>query len=185
MNIFSTKSIGLYALAIGGAIVFFNLVTSYGEANIKAPISVAGSYLIAAPDLPDCLQNKSLLFNIQQSGVYLNANLNILDGKNTDILKIQQRSPATSSNNLRPTFSGRLREQKLELSGTLPNSTCPNPSQLRISGSIAKDTPSNRGQLQGQLWLTQRDRPEAAPVKFTATIQPSIPSSDKKLTQSH
>ena len=48
MNLFSAKSIGLYSLAIGSAIVFFQVVTSYGEANIKAPISIAGDYLINA-----------------------------------------------------------------------------------------------------------------------------------------
>jgi hypothetical protein len=185
MNIFSARSIGLYALAIGGAVVFFNLVTFYGEAKIEAPISVAGNYLITASDLPDCLQKKSLLLNIQQSGIYLNANLNIIDVKNIDILNIKQRTPANLIQNLRPTFSGRLRDRQLELSGKLPTTTCPNPSQLRLEGTLANGNQLERLKLHGQLWLTSRDRPETAPVKFTATFESSTPTSEQKADRAH
>jgi hypothetical protein len=184
MNVFSAKSIVIYSLAIGSAIVFFNLVTNYGEANSKAPISVSGNYLITAPDLPGCLQNKALFFDIQQSGIYLNATLNITASNTPDLLVPKERSPDTPKN-LRPTFSGRLRDRQLELSGTLPTANCPTPSQLRINGSVAKATQTNGGQLQGQLWLTNRDRPETAPVKFTANLQTSSPSSAPQSTQSH
>jgi hypothetical protein len=177
MNVFSAKSIGLYALAIGSAIGFFNLVTSYGEANIRAPQSIAGIYPIVAENLPGCLQRKALLFNIQQSGIYLNAHLNTIDIKNADILdvRVKDRSPAAPSTNPRPAFAGKLQGQKLDLSGSVPIASCPIPSQLRLSGAFATSD-DRRPMLQGQLWLTDRTQLQGSPVKFTATQQPSLPA---------
>jgi hypothetical protein len=168
MNVFSAKSIGLYTLAIGSAIGFFNLVTSYGEANIKAPQPMAGIYPIVAENLPGCLQHKALSFNIQQSGIYLNANLNEIEIENTDSLKTNGRS----------TFSGKLQGQQLDLSGIVPTTTCPIRTQLRLSGSLAKSGAQNVRQLQlkGQLWLTDRDNDPGSRVNFTATQQPLTPS---------
>jgi hypothetical protein len=180
MNVFSAKSIGLYSLAIGSAIGFFNLVTSYGEANIKAPQPMAGIYAIVAENLPGCLHHKALSFNIQQSGIYLNANLNAIDLKNTDSLniKVTDRPPTTPIANPRPTFSGKLQEQQLDLNGIVPTTTCPVRTQLRLSGSLAKSGANVRQlKLQGQLWLTDRDNAPGSPVNFTATQQP--------LTSSH
>jgi hypothetical protein len=181
MNVFSAKSIGLYSLAIGSAIGFFNLVTSYGEANIKAPPPMAGIYAIVAENLPGCLQHKALSFNIQQSGIYLNANLNAIDLKNADILniKVTDRSPTTPIANPRPTFSGKLQGQQLDLSGVVPTTTCPVRTQLRLSGLLVKSDDRNGRQLQqlkGQLWLSDRGNTPGSPVNFTATPQPSTPS---------
>lgn len=163
MNVFSAKSIGLYSLAIGSAIVFFQVVTSYGEANIKAPISVNGNYLINARNLPDCLHQKQLVLQLQQSGVYLNASL------------IKDKQENTNTRATRPTFSGRLQDLKLNLSGTLSPEICPQPSQLQITGSISKtSTAIERPRLlQGQLRLTNRNIQSSSPVEFTGTIQPS------------
>ena len=155
MNHFSPKSIGLYIIAIGSAIGFFQVVTSYGEANIKAPIAVAGDYLISAPSLAGCLQQQQLLLRLQQSGIYLNASL------------ASDRSDLTS----RPTLSGRLSASKLDLSGNVPSTLCSPASQLRIAGSFARVAGSNQ-RLQGQLWLTSADN-TPTPVDFTGTLQPS------------
>jgi hypothetical protein len=185
MNIFSAKSIGLYSLAIGSAIGFFHVVTSYGEANIKAPISVTGNYLITAQNLPGCLQGKTLLLRLQQSGIYLNASLSIVD-----------RSETTMTKDIRPTLSGQLRNRQLSLSGLLPPEICLQPSQLRIAGSLVqplsssittvKSTANSIAAIQGQLWLTNRSVSETLPVTnsvaFTGTFQPSI---EPKSTQSH
>jgi hypothetical protein len=178
MNIFSARSIGLYTVAIGSAIGFFNLVTSYGEANIKAPIAVAGNYLIASQDLPGCLQHKAVLLKLQQSGVYLNASLMTIDvANNSDLQNITDRAATTSSTNLRPTFSGRLHDNRqLDLSGSLPPASCPVPAQLRISGSIVSSSPTD-GKLRGQLWLTNKDGVQGSPVNFTAIVQPLAKSS--------
>jgi hypothetical protein len=175
MNVFSAKSIGLYALAIASAIGFFNLVTSYGEANIKAPKPMAGTYEIVSENLPGCLQHKTLLFNIKQSGIYLNANLTTLDGlKPAAASAPQDRSTPTTDS--RPTFSGRLQGQQLDLSGLVPTTICPIPSELRLSGSVARSGDRNGQKLLGQLWLTDRTHPQGSPVNFTATQQPLVPA---------
>jgi hypothetical protein len=175
MTLFSAKSIGLYSLAIGSAIGFFNIVTSYGEANIKAPLLVTGNYLITSPNLPDCFQQKQLILKIQQSGIYLNGS-------------IATASQIGSNNNeTRPTFSGRLQDRQLELSGRVPPDICPQGSQLKITSTIAKigvtDTkkplePALDRQLQGQLWLTNLSNQTGKPIAFTGILQPSTQSAE-------
>jgi hypothetical protein len=173
MNVFSAKSIGLYSLAIGSAIGFFQIVTSYGEAHIKAPISVAGNYLITAQNLPDCLQQKQLVLKLQQSGVYLNASI------------VKDKQDLTNNRDTRPTFSGRLQARQLNLSGTLPPEICPQSSQLQIAGTItntrtATDSPLVKDRetlrerqqlLKGKLWLATGNSQRPAPVEFTGTLQ--------------
>jgi hypothetical protein len=201
MKIFSIKSIGLYSLAIGSAIAFFQLVTSYGEANVKAPISVSGSYLISGQDLPGCLHNKALLFKLQQSGIYLNANLIAIDeskgvnapaaidssrGRLRQRFSKEEAAPTEKAiaTDIRPTFSGKLSTStlpnKLDLTGRIPTKICPLPSQLRVTGLIASaDAPiyDRTPQLQGKLWLTSQDLTPALPVDFTGAIQIKTPSS--------
>ena len=166
MNLFSAKSIGLYSLAIGSAVVFFQVVTSYGEANIKAPISIAGDYLITTQNLPNCLQKQPLFLRLQQSGIYLNASL-VKDLR--DIVT-------------RQTFSGRLSVRatsplrQLNLSGLLPTNICPQPSQLRLAASVSKSGAANNV-LRGQLWLNISDVAPASPVEFTGTFERQVRSS--------
>lgn len=173
MNIFSVKSVILYSLAIGSAIGFFQIVTSYGEANIKAPISVTGNYLITAEKLPSCLQGKQLLLKLQQSGIYLNASI---------------VNEATAKDN-RPTFSGRLNHRQLNLIGILPTNICAQLSQLKIAGSLVEHFPakiikSNSSgavavvnkhpqELQGQFQVASKNSSYTTPFEFTAIIQPS------------
>ena len=175
MNIFSARSIGLYSLAISGAIGFFQVVTSYGEANIKAPISISGNYLITAQNLPDCLQNRTLILNLQQSGIYLNGIL------------VSDRGETTKPKDPLPTLSGKLQNRHLSLTGLLrlPMTMCHPKSQLRIVGSIVKMSSAidKTPQLQGQIWLTSPDLTQALPAKFTGKLQPlTLPSTQ---SQSH
>jgi hypothetical protein len=151
MQIFTAKSIGIYSLAIGGSIVFFQLVTGYGEANSKAPIAITGTYLITAQNLPGCLYQKKLALNLLQSGIYLNASL------------VKNQPKTTTSSNSYPTLSGKLKARQLNLSGLLPPEICPQPSRLQITGSIQGDRDRR---LQGQLWIAGKSS------EFTATLQP-------------
>jgi hypothetical protein len=173
MTLFSAKSIGLYSLAIGSAIVFFNVVTSYGEATLKAPMPVDGNYLITAQNLPTCLQQQRLTLNIQQSGMYLNASLT------TD------RLASNSIGNPRPTFSGRFHDRQVDLSGLIPTNICPQGSQLQISGSIVEITPtatkepiksSSNRQLQGQIRASERDNQQGRSIPFIGILQPATRS---------
>lgn len=175
MNVFSLKSLGLYSLVVGSAIGFFQLVTSYGESNIKAPISVVGNYLITAQQLPNCLQNKQLILKLQQSGIYLNAST--ID-----------RGKMKTTKDDHPTLSGRLNGQKLQLTGLLPTAVCDRLSQIRIAGSfvtlphqiVDRQTPGTDEilakqppQLQGQLSIDRPDGSQSSPVNFTGIVQPS------------
>jgi hypothetical protein len=176
MNVFSTKSICLYSLAIISAIGFFNFVTSYGEANIKAPISVDGNYLITAQNLPTCLQHNQLILKLQQSGIYVNAIL----------VNDRPETPTTQASH--PTLSGRLHVRQLNLIGSLPPALCPQSWQLQIAGSFGESLPSNLTknrnsaiQLQGKLWFTspeidshsERLHQRASPIEFIGIRQSS------------
>jgi hypothetical protein len=167
MNLFSAKSIGLYSLAIGSAIIFFNVVTSYGEANLKAPLSVEGNYLITAQNLPTCLQQQPLLLAVQQSGIYLNASL-------------ERDRPANSSNtNLHPTLSGRLRDRQLDLNGLASTDICPQSLQLHVTGAI--DKIGSQGAAQpGQTRLSRNLKGEIRvgdrSGTFTGSLQPTTRS---------
>jgi hypothetical protein len=175
MNVFSLKSLGLYSLVIAGAIGFFQIVTSYGEANIKAPMSVVGNYLITAPNLPNCLQNKQLLLKLQQSGIYLNASL------------IDRSQVTTMNKDNHPTLSGRLNSQKVNLTGLLSTTLCDRLSPIHITGSfanlpnqivdrqttkVAKILAQQPPQLQGQLTIDNPDGRQSSPFNFTGMIQP-------------
>lgn len=160
MQIFTAKSIGIYSLAIGGSIVFFQLVTGYGEAHSKAPIAITGTYLITAQNLPSCLYQQNLALNLLQSGIYLNASL------------VKNQPKTTTSSNSYPTLSGKLKDRQLNLSGLLPPQICPQPSRLQITGSIQGDRDRR---LQGQLWIAGKSgklSPADRSIEFTATLQP-------------
>jgi hypothetical protein len=178
MNVFSVKSIGLYSIVIGSAIGFFHMVTSYGEANLKAPISVAGNYLINAQQLPTCIQNKQLLLKLQQSGIYLNASL------------VDERQKVTSVNDSRPTLSGRLNVRQFHLTGLLPTTICDRLSRFKIAGSLVNHLPgkilkpkpsgdtkiadNHQQQMQGQISIF--DGSKTSSFEFTGAIQPSTQS---------
>jgi hypothetical protein len=154
---FSARSIGLYSLAIGSSIAFFHAIASYGEAHIKAPLAITGRYSIADRNLPNCLQTKQLLLDLQQSGIYLNASLVANSGNNI------------APNTTRPTLSGQLHDRHLNLSGPLPTTLCPQLTSVRIVGTIATN-----GHLQGQIWFTNdrsNVRSASDTSEFTATPQ--------------
>jgi hypothetical protein len=152
LNNFSVKSIGLYGVAIGSAIGFFHLVTSYGEAHLQAPHAIAGVYAIAdAANLPDCLRQPQLAIEIQQSGMYLTGNLT------TD-----SSNPAR-----RPTLSGSFRDRQLQLDGLVSTNICPRAASVRITGTIALDR-----HLQGRLSIAPEQLGTSTPSTsstFTAT----------------
>jgi hypothetical protein len=156
VNTFSVKSIGLYSLAIGSSIVFFHLVTSYGEAHLQAPSAIAGVYAIVDPqNLPDCLHQSQLALDLQQSGMYLTANLT------TD----STNPPNPNAN--RPTLSGRFRDRQLQLEGLVPTKICPQLSRIQITGTIAPDR-----RLQGRLSIVKKNPEPSIPAAwfvFTAT----------------
>jgi hypothetical protein len=186
MNVFPLKLVGLYSLAIGATIVFFHTVTSYGSANLKAPISVEGNYLLNDQKLPGCLQHKTFLLKLQQSGIYLNASLIEIDRfVGIDTTKMIDNA-LVINRNIQPTLSGKLVQsaatlptQKFSLSGSLPIANCAQSSQLEISGFLAeKLTPKHPQQLQGQIAISNGTNIRTQPVEFTGKSIPLIRSKE-------
>jgi hypothetical protein len=159
MSHFNLKSLAFYGVAIGSVVLLFRVVSVYGEANLKAPPAVGGSYRISAQNLPGCLKSDTLVLDIKQSGTYLFGSL--LPGK-TDA------KTATMAEE-KPSLTGRLSTQQLSIEGPIPwVSSCNKPVaqadgsggtiSVKIQGVINEET------LDGQIALSST--PTAA--EFTA-----------------
>ncbi|MEG3850644.1 hypothetical protein QT971_26170 [Microcoleus sp. herbarium19] len=154
MNHLSLKSLAFYGIAIGSVSLLFKVVSAYGEANLKAPPPIAGSYRFDAKNLPECLKSDSLVLTIEQSGVYLSGNLRSKAG----------REPQKTAEE-KPTLLGKWENQGLSLSGAVPNlAGCSEPaatdrkSSVKLRGIVEKD------RLKGKISLTDG----AAATDFTA-----------------
>jgi hypothetical protein len=109
MNHFNFKSLAFYGVAIGSVLLLFKTVTVYGENNLKAPPVISDRYrLTLAENLPNCEKSDTLMLNIQQSGIYLNASV----------------LPANPSADIdeKHSLTGLLKNQQLNLSGKLDRS---------------------------------------------------------------
>jgi hypothetical protein len=109
MHTFNVKSLAFYAIAISSVLLVFKVVTAYGESQLKAPKSISGKYnLILADNLSgsNCKKN-TLVLNIQQSGIFLNASL-LQTPTNKEISTDEE-------NNF--SLNGRLNNQQLSLKG--------------------------------------------------------------------
>ncbi|WP_392533010.1 hypothetical protein [Nostoc sp. C117] len=109
MNHFNFKSLAFYGVAISSVLLLFKTVTVYGENNLKAPPVVSDRYrLTLAGNLPNCEKSDTLLLNIQQSGIYLNASV-LPANANADIDE-------------KHSLTGLLTNQQLNLSGKIDRS---------------------------------------------------------------
>ncbi|MBD2690401.1 hypothetical protein [Anabaena catenula] len=108
-NNFNFKSLAISGIAIASVLVLFKTVTAYGENNLRATSLINSRYrLTLAKNLPNCEKGNSLILNIQQSGIYLNASL-LPPQANADTKK---QFP----------LSGKLQNQELHLSGKIDTS---------------------------------------------------------------
>lgn len=158
MNHFKLQSLVFYGVAIGSVLLLFKVVTAYGEANLKAASSIEGRYRLSLDqNLPDCLQLSDLVLNIQQSGIYLNGSL----------LTVENDAQQTKNAQNRPSLTGKLINQQLQLSGNVPiSSICKQPVgstalAIAISSQLQGDN------LTGKLTLNQTSRE----IQFTAKRQ--------------
>jgi hypothetical protein len=95
MGHFNLKTLTFYGVMIGSVLVLFNIVTTYGENSLKAPVNISGKYLLESPDLPDCLKSEKLVLAIAQSGLYLTGELSLASHKtdhNTDHNKVDDKT---------------------------------------------------------------------------------------------
>ncbi|HEY9874312.1 MAG TPA: hypothetical protein V6D12_12795 [Candidatus Obscuribacterales bacterium] len=154
MSHFSPKTLSFYAVAIGSVVILFNAVSSYGEANVKAPTAIGGNYRISNQNLPECLKSDSLLLTIQQSGIYLSGSLLAVD---------KTAEPKTTAEE-KPSLNGNFHNQQVSLSGSIPHfPACNNPG-VNIEGTV------NGKNLQGKITLSSIP----TPVEFTAPLEQPV-----------
>jgi hypothetical protein len=143
--------IGAIVLVVG----LFEVTTSYGEANLKAPPNINGRYLTATAP-PGCPDASRLAISIQQSGIYLNGGLELVD----------QASAKPKTHAIEHSLSGRW-QQQITLNGrTKALASCEaNLANVdtNLQGTVA-GTPA--ASLVGQLTFA------AQPWSFTAQRQP-------------
>lgn len=109
MSHFNLKSLTFYGAAIGLVVILFSITTRYGEAHVKAPLDITGRYSISNQNLSGCLDAKSLLLDVKQSGVYLSAALLEANADERAIKAVEQRPP----------LSGEWNNQQFSLTGPL------------------------------------------------------------------
>ncbi|MEH2070981.1 MAG: hypothetical protein V7K47_22950 [Nostoc sp.] len=154
MNHSNFKSLAFYGVAIASVLLLFKTVTAYGEDNLKAPAKVSDRYrLTLAENLPNCEKSNTLILNIEQSGIYLNASLSPTN--------------ANADTDKKHSLIGILRNQQLNLSGKVNSSTLCNIRHSRnepLKSVTIQMQLVNRGSTLGQ--LTLNGIPQT--LKFTA-----------------
>jgi hypothetical protein len=164
MSHFSLKSLAFYGVAISSVVVLFKVVSAYGEANLRAPLLMDGSYRFSAENLPGCLKSDALVLNIKQSGTYVFGTL----------LPATAEEKTVTSAAQKPSLAGRLNNQQLTLAGALPHLASCNSDQassrVRIQGTLEKDT------------LTGKIRLSSIPTlaEFTATKEATAKKSERE-----
>lgn len=165
MNNFNVKSLTFYGITIGSVLLLFKTVTAYGENNLKAPPVIDGRYLLTlATSLPSCETADTLVLNMQQSGIYLNASL----------LPVNPNADTEQQLSL----TGILKNQQVSFSGKInPEILCHHSnSQVYPSKSATMQMQLiDQGKVKGQ--LTVNGIPQT--FKFTATKQPTQEKSQK------
>lgn len=126
MSHFNLKSLIFYGVAIASVLALFEVVTAYGESNLKAPTAIDGRYRLSYTQ-PNCGKANALVLVIQQSGIYLNGSL----------LPALADDQQLRSAEKRPTLAGQMYNQQISLAGTVPTSILCN----NISETTASDRP--------------------------------------------
>lgn len=107
---FSVKSLTFYTIAITSVLLLFKLVTAYGD-KLKAPKSISGKYdIILAENLSSCKKN-TLVLDIQQSGIFLNASL----------LSTSTKKEISTNEEKNPSLNGKFNNNSLSLRGRVDN----------------------------------------------------------------
>ncbi|MBD2596796.1 hypothetical protein BCD64_16630 [Nostoc sp. MBR 210] len=165
MNHLNVKSLTFYGVAIGSVLLLFKTVTAYGENNLKAPPVVEGRYLLTlATKLPSCEAANSLVLNMQQSGIYLNASLVPVN---------------PNAETEQPSLTGILKNQQISFSGKVdPKILCLNSkSQTNSNQSVAMQIQLiDQDKITGQ--ITVNSIPQT--LRFTAAKQ-STPEKSQKV----
>lgn len=147
MSHFSPKSLAFYGIAIGSVLTLFNVVTAYGNANLKAPPPIDGLYRLNSQNLPNCFESAPVLM-IRQSGVYLHGEL-LTKADPTSLKKLGDKNLS---------LVGRWQNQSVNLSGPVSQFEACKGAKVTLTASWQDNT------LSGQLSLSST--PQTA--NFTA-----------------
>jgi hypothetical protein len=134
------KLLGFYGTAIGSVVLLFNMVSTYGESNLKAPAAIGGSYRIQSQNLPGCLQSDGLRLSIKQSGIYLNGSLLLEKGGEELKTNAEEKS----------TLVGKWENQKLSLLGAVPHLIACNGNSEQGKGSSSQTLVNIQGVIEGE-----------------------------------
>jgi hypothetical protein len=153
MSHFNRKTATFYGIAIGSVLILFNIITAYGEANLKASPTIGGSYKLEIVPQANCSNPEKLLLLIEQSGVYLGATL--LPNKSSQALvEYPKFFP----------LSGKWNQEKIKLAGTIANLNICNSEQKNPPTTVQIKAELTDKNLQGQITLNS----QAESLKFTA-----------------
>jgi hypothetical protein len=158
-NHLNLKTLSFYGIMIGSVVVLFKVVSAYGENNLKAPPNLSGTYSITSENLPECLKSKNLNLTIEQSGVYLFGNLS----PSTEEKNLKKNE------NLRISLEGKMKEEKIFLSGKSKNlNICPQLATNERSDILTMNiSPKNKNIIVGDIiWNSGSE-----PTNFTAELQ--------------
>jgi hypothetical protein len=168
-NHFKLQSLVFYGVAISSVLLLFKVVTAYGETNLKAPAPIEGRYRLSLDqNLPNCLELSDLVLDIQQSGIYLNGSL----------LPADSNAQQTKSGKKRPSLTGKLSNQQLQLSGSVPISNiCNRPVSSNLN-AVTIQSQIQKASLAGKLTLAAIGE-SSKEIKFTAQREtPAQPTQD-------
>lgn len=125
------KLLLFYGGTLAFVVVLFQGVTRYGDTRLVAAPNINGRYL-STGTMPGCPDSTRVLLNILQSGVYLNASVDLIE----NVAVIEEITKEA-----RLPLSGRLAQQQVELNGiTSALSRCqPLAQGVQVAGMIAAE----------------------------------------------
>lgn len=125
------KLLLFYGGTIAAVLVLFRLTTAYGETRLQAPPNVDGTYLSSiAP--PGCPADSRLQLTVQQSGIYLNGSVALIQSNTSPEV------PHSASSERLP-LTGRWQQGEIALSGNsnaLANCQGSAANAVQIKGAI-------------------------------------------------
>ncbi len=163
---FNVKSLSFYAIAIGSVLLLFNVVTAYGEKNLKAPQTIGGRYrLTFNQPLPGCSQVAPLMLQLDQSGTYINAALS---------KPVAQAGQSSMSAEEKLRLTGLFNNQQINLNGDVANSVLCGFSQESGDKALVITSKLDGKNLVGEIAVNG----EAAKTSFTGE-KAEIPNAAK------
>ncbi|MEP0912234.1 hypothetical protein NDI45_15045 [Leptolyngbya sp. GB1-A1] len=145
-----------YGGMITSVFILFRLTAAYGEARLQAPPNIDGIYFSSiAP--PSCPNDSRLRLTVQQSGIYLNGSVDLVQAN------VSPEMPDSTSSEKLP-LTGRWNQEAMALSGnTDALAACqPSSNSVLIKGTIAPNDQLTASLQSGDTpaWSFTADRQE-------------------------